>query len=77
MALLSAHAGAFMETHLMAFDVAVKRGKFLLAARAVIRYVCGWVFFFLLEFFFCFLVCSCVLVEFWLICAVVDVFVFV
>ncbi|CAN0300317.1 unnamed protein product, partial [Laminaria digitata] len=38
-ALLSAHAGAFMETHLMAFDVAVKRGKFLLAARAAIRCV--------------------------------------
>ena len=39
-ALLSAHAAAHVETHLLAFDVAVKRGKFLLAARAVIRYVC-------------------------------------
>lgn len=38
-ALLSAHAGAHVETHLLAFDVAVKRGKYLLAARAVVR--CG------------------------------------
>ncbi|CAN0199746.1 unnamed protein product [Ectocarpus fasciculatus] len=36
-ALLSAHAGAYVETHLLAFDVAMKRGKYLLAARAVIR----------------------------------------
>lgn len=36
-ALLTAHAGAFVETHLLAFDVALKRGKFLMAARAVIR----------------------------------------
>lgn len=37
--ILSAHAGMHVETHLLAFDVAVKRGKFLLAARAVIRCV--------------------------------------
>eukprot|EP00903_Cladosiphon_okamuranus_P008678 g8317.t1 len=36
-ALLSAHAGAHVETHLLAFDVAMKRGKYMLAARAVIR----------------------------------------
>ncbi|CBN77876.1 acetyltransferase 1-like [Ectocarpus siliculosus] len=36
-ALLSAHAGAYVETHLLAFDVAMRRGKYLLAARAVIR----------------------------------------
>eukprot|EP00752_Nemacystus_decipiens_P006712 g6035.t1 len=36
-ALLSAHAGAYVETHLLAFDVAMKRGKYMLAARAVIR----------------------------------------
>ncbi|CAN0274297.1 unnamed protein product, partial [Ectocarpus fasciculatus] len=35
-ALLSAHAGAYVETHLLAFEVAMKRGKYLLAARAVI-----------------------------------------
>lgn len=39
-ALLSAHAGAFVETHLLAFDVAMKRGKYMLAARAVVR--CVW-----------------------------------
>lgn len=48
-ALLSAHAGAYVETHLLAFDVAMKRGKYLLAARAVIRCVlcvlCVCVFF--------------------------------
>lgn len=38
-ALLSAHAGAHVETHLLAFDVAMKRGKYMLAARAVIRCV--------------------------------------
>lgn len=38
-ALLTAHAGAHVETHLLAFDVAVKRGKYLLAARAVVRWV--------------------------------------
>lgn len=67
-ALLSTHAGAFMETHLMAFDVAVKRGKFLLAARAVIRFVWEmfWVFF-IVCLFFCaffplvfFVICLCV-----------------
>ncbi|CAM9965871.1 unnamed protein product, partial [Hapterophycus canaliculatus] len=36
-ALLSAHAGAYVETHVLAFDVAMKRGKYMLAARAVIR----------------------------------------
>lgn len=45
-ALLSAHAGAHVETHLLAFDVAVKRGKYLLAARAVVR--CGGILFCLL-----------------------------
>ena len=54
-ALLSAHAGAFMETHLMAFDVAVKRGKFLLAARAVIRCVALGGFFLLVN--MCVIVC--------------------
>lgn len=39
-ALLSAHAGAYVETHLLAFDVAMKRGKYMLAARAVTRCVC-------------------------------------
>lgn len=36
-AILTAHAGAFVETHVLAFDVALKRGKFLMAARAVTR----------------------------------------
>lgn len=36
-ALLTEHAGAFVETHLLAFDVAVKRGKLLMATRAVVR----------------------------------------
>lgn len=38
-ALLTAHAGKFVETHLMAFDTAMRRGRFLMAARAVIRCV--------------------------------------
>lgn len=59
-----------METHLMAFDVAVKRGNFLQAARAAcvrvwrVFVACFFFFLFLLSFFLSFfnlcLVCVCV-----------------